>query len=77
MLLNRTPQETREHRRARNRDGAVDSPFTTLVLVLEQEMLAAQAHKAKIIVSKAGRLLSYEEYTEMMDAGRISERSLG
>lgn len=77
VLLNSTPQETMEHRRARNRDGAVDSPFTTLVLVLEQEMLAAQAHKAKIIVSKAGRLLSYEEYKEMMDAGRISERSLG
>ena len=32
VLLNSTPKETLAHRRSRNRDGAVDSPFTTLVL---------------------------------------------
>lgn len=77
VLLNSTPQETMEHRRARNRDGAVDSPFTTMVLELEQDMLEAQAHKAKIIVSKSGRLLSYGEYKEMMDRSRVPERSQG
>lgn len=77
VLLNSTPQETMEHRRARNRDGAVDSPFTTLVLELEQELLAAQAHKAKIIVAKSGQLLSYEEYKELMDGSRMPERSQG
>ena len=35
VLLNSTPAETLEHRRNRNRDGAVDSPFTTMVLELE------------------------------------------
>ena len=45
------------HRKARNRDGAVDSPFTTMVLELEQDMLESQAHKAKVIVSKAGKLV--------------------
>ena len=71
VLLNSTPQETMAHRKARNRDGAVDSPFTTMVLELEQDMLESQAHKAKVIVSKAGKLLSYDEYKEIMDQGRI------
>ena len=71
VLLNSTPQETMAHRKARNRDGAVDSPFTTMVLELEQDMLESQAHKAKVIVSKAGKLLSYDEYKEIMDQGRL------
>lgn len=66
ILLNSTPQETLEHRKARNRDKGIDSAFTTLVLNLEQEMLYAQAHKAKIIVSKSSELLSYEEYLQLM-----------
>jgi hypothetical protein len=67
ILLNSTPEETLAHRRARNRDGKTDSAFTTLVLELEQNMLKSQAHKAKIIVSKAGELLSYKEYEEVME----------
>lgn len=70
ILLNSTPQETLEHRRARNRDGATDSPFTMLVLKLEQEMLERQAPKARIIISKSGEVLSYDEYRRQMDAGR-------
>lgn len=67
ILLNSTPQETLAHRRARNRDGATDSPFTAAVLEIEQEMLHSQAHKAKIILSKSGRLLSYEQYCRLME----------
>lgn len=70
ILLNSTPQETLAHRRARNRDGATDSPFTMMVLELEQAMLEKQAKKAKIIISKSGELLSYEDYCRQMDAGR-------
>ncbi len=66
ILLNSTPEETLEHRKSRNRDNAVDSPFTTMVLEIEQEMIKDQAHKAKIIVSKDGRILSYNEYCELM-----------
>ena len=55
-----------EYRRARNRDGATDSPFTTMVLEIEQELLKRQAHKAKIILSKQGELLSYEQYQALM-----------
>lgn len=66
VLLNSTPQETLEHRRSRNRDGQTDSPFTMLVLQLEQEMLESQAHKAKVIVSKQGEILHYEEYQSLM-----------
>lgn len=70
ILLNSTPQETLEHRKARNRDGKTDSPFTMRVLELEQEMLEKQAHKAKIILSKAGEVLSYDEYCKLMEESR-------
>ena len=67
ILLNSTPQETLEHRRSRARDGKVDSPFTMMVLELEQNKLMAQAHKAKIIVSKQGEIISYDEYKKLMN----------
>ena len=70
ILLNSTPQETLEHRRARNRDGKTDSPFTMRVLELEQEMLEKQAHKAKIILSKSGELLTYDAYCKLMEESR-------
>ncbi|WP_408070807.1 adenylylsulfate kinase [Butyrivibrio sp. JL13D10] len=66
VLLNSTPQETLEHRRSRARDGKVDSPFTMMVLELEQNKLMAQAHKAKIIVSKQGEIISYDDYKKLM-----------
>ncbi|SDB03302.1 alpha-galactosidase [Butyrivibrio sp. INlla16] len=66
ILLNSTPQETLEHRRSRARDGKVDSPFTMMVLELEQNKLMAQAHKAKIIVSKQGEIISYDDYKKLM-----------
>ncbi len=66
VLLNSTPQETLAHRAARGRDGGTDSPFTMMVLELEQEKLKKQAKKAKLIVSKQGELLSYEEFCERM-----------
>ena len=50
---------------------AVDRTLDYLVLSVEQDMLESQAHKAKVIVSKAGKLLSYDEYKEIMDQGRI------
>lgn len=70
ILLNSTPQETLEHRKARNRDGKTDSPFTMRVLELEQEMLEKQAHKAKIILSKAGELLTYDAYCKLMEESK-------
>lgn len=66
ILLNSTPEETLAHRRARNRDGKTDSAFTTLVLKIEQAMLKSQAHKAGIIVTKAGEIISHEEYENLM-----------
>lgn len=62
ILLNSTPQETLEHRRSRNRDGATDSPFTAMVLGIEQDMLFMQARNAKLILSKSGALLTYDDY---------------
>ncbi|GLC31955.1 adenylylsulfate kinase [Clostridium omnivorum] len=67
VLLNSTPQETLEHRRSRNRDGATDSPFTMMVLNIEQNLLCSQAHKAKIIVTKAGNVISYDDYLKLMN----------
>jgi hypothetical protein len=62
ILLNSTPQETLEHRRSRNRDGNTDSPFITMVLGLEQELLQSQAKNAEIIVMKNGDIISYDKY---------------
>lgn len=60
ILLNSTPEETREHRRLRARDSKTDSPFTTMVLEIEQAKLDARAHTAKLAISKAGELLDPE-----------------
>ena len=66
VLLNSTPEETLAHRRARARDGAVDSSFTSTVLQLEQAKLHAQAYRAKIIVNKAGELIDHDTYLRSM-----------
>ncbi|MBP5167098.1 MAG: adenylylsulfate kinase, partial [Oscillospiraceae bacterium] len=57
ILLHSTPEETREHRRMRARDGNTDSPFTTMVLEIEQQELERAIPKVKIMVSKSGELL--------------------
>jgi len=66
VLLNSTPQETLEHRRLRNRDGATDSPFTMMVLNVEQDLLVSQASRAKLIVTRNGDIISYEEFQKLM-----------
>lgn len=66
ILLNSTPQETLEHRRSRNRDGATDSPFTAMVLEIEQGMLVSQALNAKLISSKSGKILAYSDFVKLM-----------
>ncbi|HEX5335497.1 MAG TPA: sucrose phosphorylase [Propionicimonas sp.] len=68
ILLNSTPEETLAHRRARSRDGAVDSPFTTMVLELEQARLRSRAASAAIIVARSGELLDYDGYLKAMGA---------
>ncbi len=66
ILLNSTPRETLEHRRSRNRDGATDSPFTSMVLEIEQGLLISQATKAKLIISKSNEILSYKDFVRLM-----------
>lgn len=66
VLLNSTPEETLDHRRSRNRDGKTDSPFTMRVLEIEQQLLSSQAHKAKIIISKQGELITFDKYKTLM-----------
>ena len=48
-------------------DGKTDSAFTTMVLEIEQQELDACAHKARIIISKSGEVLSYDQYRALMD----------
>jgi hypothetical protein len=66
ILLNSTPSETAEYRRLRGRDGNTDSPFTTMVLEIEQKLLESQADRAKLILSKQGEILSYRAYRQRM-----------
>lgn len=42
------------------------TPFTMRVLEIEQGMLEAQAHKARIIISKQGEFLSFDQYRALM-----------
>ena len=66
ILLNSTPAQTLAHRRARGRDGATDSPFTAMVLGLEQELLETQAADAALILAKTGERLTYPQYRALM-----------
>lgn len=68
VFLNSTPSETLEHRRARARDAGCDSPFTEMVLDIEQRMLIRQAPKARLIVARDGGILSLEEYRSLTEA---------
>jgi len=66
ILLNSTPSETLAYRKSRHRDGGTDSPFTTMVLALEQKQLEMQAVKARLIIAKTGELLTYRDYRKLM-----------
>ncbi|NTV77981.1 MAG: adenylylsulfate kinase [Clostridiales bacterium] len=66
VLLNSTPKETLEHRRARNRDGKTDSAFTMAVLELEQSLLVQQAQKAKLILTKQSEIIDFEHFQMLM-----------
>lgn len=70
ILLYNTPAETREYRLARGRDSNADTAFITMVIELEQAKLEARAHAAKIIVSKAAEVISWEECRARMEAAR-------
>lgn len=56
IMLTSTPEETLNYRLERGRDHGIDSPFTTIVLNLEQAMLDSQASHAAIILTKDGEL---------------------
>lgn len=62
ILLNSTPEETREHRRLRARDGKTDSAFTTMVLEIEQAELMERAKTARIILAKNGDFLDPQDF---------------
>ena len=56
VFLFSTPEETLAHRLSRARDRGADSPFTSLVLGIEQAMVNSQAESASIIIRKNGEL---------------------
>ena len=66
ILLNSTPEETMEFRKARGRDAGADSPFVKMVLEIEQKKLHSQAKNAKLIMAKDNSMISYETYKEVM-----------
>lgn len=72
ILLNSTHQETLEHRRSRARDKGVDSPFTTMVLEIEQKQIADRAKDAKIIVTKSGELIDCKAFLAQMEDAWIA-----
>ena len=67
VYLHSSPQETLAGRLARNRDCALDSPFVTLVLNIEQEKLFAQAQYSAILVLMNGEVVSYATLLKHLD----------
>lgn len=67
ILLNSTPAETLQHRLERARDKGADSPFTTMVLEIEQKQIADRAKDAKIIVTKSGELIDCKAFLAQME----------
>jgi hypothetical protein len=65
ILLHSTPEQTLAHRLARARDKGPDSPFTTMVLQIEQDLLRARASHARIILTPEGERLSFVRYLEL------------
>lgn len=57
VFLFSTPQETLKHRLSRGRDSGVDSPFTQMVLKVEQELLNTQT-KSALIINKNGEIIN-------------------
>lgn len=62
IFLRSTPEETLEYRMLRARDSGADSPFTTMVLGIEQKLLDESAKRAKIILTRNGKLIEYKDY---------------
>jgi hypothetical protein len=67
VLLNSLPEETLEHRRSRNRDNGVDTPFMRVILGIEQEQIRRSAERAGLIVTKSGDVIDHNEYAALMD----------
>ena len=70
VLLSSTPAETRAYRLARGRNANADTAFITMVIELEQAILESRAGSAKVIVSNACELITYDQYKAQMSAGR-------
>lgn len=64
VLLLGSTEETLPYRRARNRDSYTDSPFTTMVLNLEQEKILRRDGSAALILTRDGK---------WTDAGSVME----
>jgi alpha-galactosidase len=69
VYLDSNPRETLEYRKSRARDAECDSPFTEMVLDIEQRLLIAQAPKAKFIVARNGEILSLERFQTLSGKG--------
>ncbi|MCL2841242.1 MAG: adenylylsulfate kinase [Defluviitaleaceae bacterium] len=61
ILLWSTPAETLASRLARQKDDGVDSPFVSRVLHIENELLYTQGRNAKLIISRNGERITYEQ----------------
>lgn len=70
IFLGSTPAETLAHRISRNRDGNPDSPFVTMVLEMEQDLLTSQGDRAAVIISKSGDVITFEDYLEKINEGK-------
>ncbi|MBN2619371.1 MAG: hypothetical protein JXR64_13765 [Spirochaetales bacterium] len=66
IFLYSTPEETLQHRKSRARDNEVDSPFTKIVLEIEQNLLNSQYKNTELIISKNGEIITKVAFSKII-----------
>ena len=67
IFLNTTPEETYADRKRRGRDGNTDTDLIKAVVEIEQRQLINEVSRARIIVSRSGHVITFDDLKNQMD----------
>lgn len=66
IFLNTTPEETYADRKRRGRDGNTDTDLIKAVVEIEQRQLLNEVSRARVIASRSGDVMTYEDWKKLM-----------
>ena len=70
VLLCSTPEETLERRKLRNRGNEqIDTPFISMVLRIEQNLINEKAAKAKVFLTQEPKIITLSQFQEQLSEG--------